>query len=285
MRKAKGGWKGGFTLIELLVVIAIIAILAAILFPVFSKAREKARAAACQSNLKQLALAMKMYTNDWDERFPISTPPCVAGTGNQGTTMPWWLLVYPYVKNGQIFECPSAEVRWIYNAGGCGAGNNCARRVPGMSGISYGYSIAIGSHNSQVLGRPTCCGARDGKLAALKAPSESFLLADSARANVGGGLWAGGAVCAGSFTDGICAPITFANHRSGCPQPSCAPSKTYGQRLQELGLSSDDVARHNGGANIAFADGHVKWLRNENIKCKVAGGSIRFNGYELYELP
>ncbi len=64
-----------FTLIELLVVIAIIAILAAILFPVFAKAREKARQASCQSNLKQLALGMLMYSQDYDEilrnvRFP-----------------------------------------------------------------------------------------------------------------------------------------------------------------------------------------------------------------------
>ncbi len=57
----------GFTLIELLVVIAIIAILAAILFPVFARAREKARAASCQSNLKQIATALMMYTQDYDE--------------------------------------------------------------------------------------------------------------------------------------------------------------------------------------------------------------------------
>ena len=61
----------GFTLIELLVVIAIIAILAAILFPVFARAREKARQASCQSNLKQLTLAMLMYVQDYDEKFPM----------------------------------------------------------------------------------------------------------------------------------------------------------------------------------------------------------------------
>src|SRR5438270_674257 len=70
----------GFTLIELLVVIAIIAILAAILFPVFAQAREKARQAACQSNLKQLGLAAMMYTQDYDGTYPIaqySSPPGV----------------------------------------------------------------------------------------------------------------------------------------------------------------------------------------------------------------
>lgn len=64
--------KMGFTLIELLVVIAIIAILAAILFPVFSKAREKARQTQCISNQKQIALAVQMWTQENDEKFPTS---------------------------------------------------------------------------------------------------------------------------------------------------------------------------------------------------------------------
>ena len=64
----------GFTLIELLVVIAIIAILAAILFPVFAKAREKARMSSCQSNLRQLSQAAVQYSSDYDERFPMRQP-------------------------------------------------------------------------------------------------------------------------------------------------------------------------------------------------------------------
>ena len=97
----------GFTLIELLVVIAIIAILAAILFPVFSRAREKARQAACSSNLKQLGLAVKMYSSDWDERFPRV---CSKGTpvGCPDLTEKCWMSdVYPYIKNWEIFCCPS----------------------------------------------------------------------------------------------------------------------------------------------------------------------------------
>ena len=94
MRKA-------FTLIELLVVIAIIAILAAILFPVFARAREKARQASCQSNLKQLALASKMYGSDYDESV---TP----GNMNTGATFYLWSnLLTPYTKNTQLFICPS----------------------------------------------------------------------------------------------------------------------------------------------------------------------------------
>ncbi|MCX7598825.1 MAG: DUF1559 domain-containing protein [Armatimonadetes bacterium] len=279
----------GFTLIELLVVIAIIAILAAILFPVFARAREKARQASCQSNLKQIALAHLMYAADYDQKFCISTPGCVAGNRqNDGSSPGWWVLVLPYVKNSQLFACPSFD-QATYNTG-CGLNtSNCGMRDgPSRWPVSYGYSIAIGSHWAYVQ-RPTdpggCCGSRGGKDAALNAPAESFLVADSARANIGGGLWAGGGVCAGSFTDGFCAPIIFSKYLSGCPQPACPPTKSLGQRLQELGVGPDAVARHNGGANIAFADGHVKFFPAMQIRGKTVGGPIRFNGYELYDIP
>jgi prepilin-type processing-associated H-X9-DG protein len=111
------------------------------------------------------------------------------------------------------------------------------------------------------------------------------MFADSGRANIGGGLWPGNAACAGSFSDGICAPITFANRLSGCAHGVCGFSGTYAARLAALGTNSDAVARHNGGANIGFADGHAKWFKNENIKGKQVGGPIRFNGSELYDLP
>jgi prepilin-type N-terminal cleavage/methylation domain-containing protein/prepilin-type processing-associated H-X9-DG protein len=95
----------GFTLIELLVVIAIIAILAAILFPVFAKAREKARQSSCLSNVKQLALGIMSYCQDYDEKLPpryYRLDPGVAGGPN-------WCdhLVQPYIKNTQVIQCPS----------------------------------------------------------------------------------------------------------------------------------------------------------------------------------
>jgi prepilin-type N-terminal cleavage/methylation domain-containing protein/prepilin-type processing-associated H-X9-DG protein len=94
--------KAAFTLIELLVVIAIIAILAAILFPVFAQAREKARAAACLSNLKQIGMATRMYTQDYDE---VLVPNYLYSSK---TTWIWWFdLLQPYVKNRAVFLCPS----------------------------------------------------------------------------------------------------------------------------------------------------------------------------------
>ena len=95
----------GFTLIELLVVIAIIAILAAILFPVFAKAREKARQTSCLSNLKQLSLGLLQYAQDYDERLPRNNYSDSA-TDHMFVGNVYSILV-PYLKNTQIWVCPS----------------------------------------------------------------------------------------------------------------------------------------------------------------------------------
>ncbi|MBC7287651.1 MAG: DUF1559 domain-containing protein [Armatimonadetes bacterium] len=97
----------GFTLIELLVVIAIIAILAAILFPVFARAREKARQASCQSNIKQLMLAVLMYAQDYDEMLVGSWYDYDGSGTNTPGDYTWRAAVAPYVRNVQIFICPS----------------------------------------------------------------------------------------------------------------------------------------------------------------------------------
>lgn len=95
--------------------IAIIGILAAILFPVYARAREKARQTSCLSNLKQLALSVIEYTSDWDESFPwIGAVDVDSGRGS----VQWEGLVQPYIKNQQIYRCPSTEgpYSYIYNA-------------------------------------------------------------------------------------------------------------------------------------------------------------------------
>ena len=109
----------GFTLIELLVVIAIIAILAAILFPVFARAREKARQTACLSNVKQIGLALMMYVQDYDETFPGRAATNHYPPWDHPWSY-WYKIIEPYVKNEQLFVCPSM------------------RRDP----TSYGYSLA-----------------------------------------------------------------------------------------------------------------------------------------------
>ncbi len=103
-----------FTLIELLVVIAIIAILAAILFPVFARAREAARASSCRSNLKQMATAWGMYTQDYDELSPRSAngpnhPPYTLPNGatHSAGYMLWHTMIHPYLKNVGVVDCPS----------------------------------------------------------------------------------------------------------------------------------------------------------------------------------
>ena len=105
--------KKGFTLIELLVVIAIIAILAAILFPVFAQAREKARGISCESNMKQLGLAVAQYVGDYDEAYPPAADASNGGncyqdaaTGIYGSTCEpngWILKVLPYVKTTNVY--------------------------------------------------------------------------------------------------------------------------------------------------------------------------------------
>ncbi len=95
----------GFTLIELLVVIAIIAILAAILFPVFAKAREKARQSACLNNTKQMGVAVRIYTDSWDGSLPSTTSYPGPSPGGHGY---WMLLLQPNLKTTAVFKCPSA---------------------------------------------------------------------------------------------------------------------------------------------------------------------------------
>jgi len=136
---AKGALKrrsrgiGGFTLIELLVVIAIIAILAAILFPVFARARENARRASCQSNLKQIGLGIMQYTQDYDEKFsPRQTSNVMVGTTLTNEVV-WHFLMQPYVKSNQLFKCPSNTSNGVMrNTGVAGSSTAIPRSYVGV---------------------------------------------------------------------------------------------------------------------------------------------------------
>lgn len=151
----------GFTLIELLVVIAIIAILAAILFPVFAKAREKARQASCQSNLKEIGLANAMYMADYDGRY---TPNATRVPGVAGNGMWWMVLQQPYLKNLQILDCPSfgRDSNWC----GCDTPNG---RYVGGYGANRGYNNVTAQGYSAPSGR---------KDSMVPVPAETILVVD-----------------------------------------------------------------------------------------------------------
>ena len=228
-RTIAGVARDGFTLIELLVVIAIIAILAAILFPVFSRAREKARTAACQSNLKQIALAAKMYTNDWDEMLPSHGHRCAGINPNDFCQM---FKLMPYVKNRDLFTCPSYPVQ------------ACRRQ----RGIRWGY----GWNWRGLIGLWRGFGRGGYPLPKIEFPASTVMVADT--------------MASGPFI----API---------PQGNC-PAR-WGCEVEYRGKTWACIApRHNEGANIAFVDGHVKWLRYEAIVSDSQRGALNWGpGY------
>ncbi|NUP99972.1 MAG: prepilin-type N-terminal cleavage/methylation domain-containing protein [Armatimonadetes bacterium] len=215
----------GFTLIELLVVIAIIAILAAILFPVFAKAREKARQSSCQSNEKQLQTAVLQYIQDYDERMCGSWQGVTYNDTTGNSSWRWWRAIFPYAKNQQLYVCPSASNLGTWNPAGT---------------FSQDWTTTTGYHMNVVhySGGATATPPTSQSLASINSPSETILIAD------------------GAGSEG------FAN-------PSGAVTHDYNR----VTSNPTEGRRHNEGCNYTYMDGHVKWLKAENVTCTMGGGN------------
>ena len=204
MKSRNVSYRKGFTLIELLVVIAIIAILAAILFPVFARARENARRASCQSNLKQISLGILQYNQDYDEKFPI-----VSGAD---LTLNWAVTVQPYLKSTQIMQCPSEPTAGDTNPYSNGYTDYWINeRINGANGVS---------------------------LASFTATAVTIMNGDG--------------------QSSAATPL----HVN--PHGNASYNMCDGDLQWEIGQPY--TRRHLEGANYAFADGHVKWLRPERVE-------------------
>jgi prepilin-type N-terminal cleavage/methylation domain-containing protein/prepilin-type processing-associated H-X9-DG protein len=220
----------GFTLIELLVVIAIIAILAAILFPVFARARENARRASCQSNLKQIGLGFAQYTQDYDEKYP---PFNFVYDASQATRKYYyyWNSIHPYIKSTQIWACPSNSSGTFSSAGYIADGV-----FKDTDNISYTYNSAL---HGQAL-------------AAVESPAEVFVSWDVQP----GYAWSGWAYSASyNVTNpAIGETIDYDPTRNGDRG-----------RTPDGKPNSPSYSRHLEGDNYLFADGHVKWLGHNSV--------------------
>jgi len=269
--------KTGFTLIELLVVIAIIAILAAILFPVFAKAREKARQTSCASNMKQLGLGFSQYIEDNDEKFPSSI--------NYGSG--WAGHIYPYVKSTGIFACPDdSDPRT--GTGGNGQAFNKAIDFP-VSYCANAYIMDGGgaSWTTGAWGKDP----QGFRLSSLRAAATTVLLYEGDAADSGSGAkgpannWFnpsdGGADMNSTSAYGNITtyntPIETTRHAAGGPVGTSSGPTSLNPGLANF-ASGAAVGFETGSNNYSFADGHVKFLAWDKISTSDKVDSVGYGG-------
>jgi len=293
----------GFTLIELLVVIAIIAILAAMLFPVFAQAREKARQATCQSNQKQIMNAWMMYGNDYDETGP---PMWVYGGGAKGpytgSTGDWYWpdLVYPYVRLGKARNADNSKANWgVFTCPTTFSTNTQTDwAVPGGWGnTTYGLNQSQ-LNNDAVNPEGSCsasamfCGgyytsmALGATFARLSHAGESIAFLEG---EIGAGPYLKGgydsrndAIMQGCYPAAGGFPAGYSGMR---PVRRASNQSPYlGRKLRDGYYNEDGTINttssggtsprcndrafhfHNGVHTVAFADGHVKSVRDTLMK-------------------
>lgn len=261
----------GFTLIELLVVIAIIAILAAILFPVFARARENARRSSCQSNLKQMGLAVMQYTQDYDETYPRGLPQGPARVAGNGTGAGWGGQVYPYVKSMAVYTCPSSGAN---------------RTGAGPQDISYSFNASLTLDQPLDTGggaQPagTQAGIK-GAIAALNAPARTVMMFETqnrsnlpdvvkeytdgylqnSNDNSAGGTGYDGAL----WTNATWFSGSNAAYATGLMggRPGTMTDSTFSNN-GGYGGGRFLEGRHLEGANFLMADGHVKWYKGDSV--------------------
>ena len=252
-----GHVRRAFTLIELLVVIAIIAILAAILFPVFAKAREKARQASCQSNEKQIGLAILQYVQDNDERMPsgvVSLPyqytlnPSNVATAGGG--MGWAGQISPYTKSAALFKCP----------------DDSTTAPAGSYVCSYGFNEfapAQALAQFQAPATTVMCFEVTGAYANMTATDEGLSGGATHFSTIGTGYPGYAISCPNAGCDPI--PNDYANVATSngtvLGTPTIITTATGGPNARH----DPQAVGTQGGAEYLLADGHVKFLRVQYV--------------------
>jgi prepilin-type N-terminal cleavage/methylation domain-containing protein/prepilin-type processing-associated H-X9-DG protein len=253
--RLSGSKRSAFTLVELLVVIAILGLLAAILLPVFARVKESGRRSVCVSNLKQIGLALSQYTQDYDDRYPT-----LYFTWPDFDLRNTWLLCQPYIKNEQIFYCPSDEA-----ATDCLSDSGCTSTG---KEISYGFNMGPVYHEN--VGE-----------------SMGGISGEFGKYELDGGIWYGYYIGAALPDVKLPSQTFLASDAYDGLFHSMDPTAYFHGEIPR----TQSAFRHQNWRSVLFADGHAKsvqWLAgiNDNDNPINGGGSVMLprnaNFYESY---